>query len=93
MPQVIERGVAFADRLQEALREGLAQRGIRAEVTAERVPTTRLHRAVVAARQFRHMPFSERQEVVWTILRDRFTPEERLQVSIVHTLTPAEMGE
>ena len=92
MSEVISPAEIFGQRLQTALQEGLRKVGIEAEVETEPVPTTLLHRALVVAPQFAQLGFSDRQEVVWRIIKHYFSPDEQLFVSGVRTLTPAEMA-
>jgi len=83
---------SFPVRLRTVLAGGLKGAGIDAEVRTEAVPTTKLHRVMVIARKFKHLPPSERQDLVWRIVGTRFSQEEQLQISMIVTLTPDEMA-
>lgn len=82
----------FAARLRQVLVDDLKTAGINAEVRTEAVPTTKLHRVLVTARQFKQLPPSERQDLVWRIVGRHFNQEEQLLISMIVTLTPDEMA-
>jgi hypothetical protein len=91
MADVTTRPLSFARRLQETLTRGLATAGIKAKVKTEPVRTTRLHRVLVTAKKFDELAPSERQNLVWRIIGQNFSPEEQLLISMVLTLTPDEL--
>lgn len=80
----------FLDRLKSALVGDLKGSGIRAEVRAEPVPTTKLYRVAVLAPKFKVMAHSERQNFVWRIAERALSPDELLRISMILTLTPDE---
>ena len=92
MPKV---ETAFTTRLQIRLKhvllEGLKFAGIRATIETERVPHTKMVRAMVVAKKFENLRPSERQDLVWRILSQEFKPEEQIPLS-VWTLTPDEVN-
>jgi hypothetical protein len=81
----------FCERLAQALREGLQKVGIEATVEVEPVRSTLLHRALAVSPQFAELGYMDRQEVVWRIINHYFSPEDKLYVSSVYTMTPDEM--
>ena len=91
MAEVAAPPQAFAERLLEALKQGLAKVGISAEIEVEPVPTTLLHRVLVVSPQWGNLSFSDRQEVVWRVLDHAFPRDEHLYVSSIWTMTPDEM--
>lgn len=79
-----------ADRIRRVLRTGLNQAGIKAAIKIETVQGTSLSRVLVTSEQFRRLDPSERQDLVWRIIDQSFSPEEQLRISMVLTLTPDE---
>ncbi len=92
MAKVKSKRQSFPKRIERSISEGLATAGIDAEVETERVRGTRLHRVLTVARQFEHLRPSERQDLVWRIIKQHFSPEEQLRISMILTLTPDELG-
>jgi hypothetical protein len=83
---------SFARRVVAALRKGLATAGVAIdEVETEPIRGTRLIRVTLLSRGFEHVNPLERQTLVWRILNQVLTPEERLQLIMVLTLTPSEL--
>jgi hypothetical protein len=83
---------SFDTRLRKAILKGLGQAGIDAKVETEPVPTTKLHRVLITARQFKQLRPSERQDLVWRIVGASFAPDEQLRISMIITLTPDEFA-
>jgi hypothetical protein len=81
----------FIAHFLEALRDELMQGGIKAEVDSEAVVGTKLHRVIVVSPNFRHVRQGERQDLVWRIADTALPPEYQLRISMILTLTPAEM--
>ena len=81
----------FASRLRAELTQGLKTGGIDATVDVERVHGTKLHRVFVVADAFANLRPSERQDLVWRIADQALTAEERLQISMIFTVTKSEM--
>jgi hypothetical protein len=88
---VIEKDV-FASRLETALKQGLEKADIKATVEIQRVPGTSLHRGLVVSKQFKRMGHLERQDLIWRILDQAFTPDEQLRISSIRALTLQETG-
>ena len=84
---------AFLEKLKSALKDGLADLGITAEVLSEPVRRTRLYRFYVISNEFEHMQHTERQEVVWRIVRDVLGIPGATRISMVLTLTMDEVGD
>ena len=80
------------NRLRRTLREGLAVSGIRATAKIEHVRGLNLYRVLVTAKGFDQLQPSERQDLVWRMIAQKFSDEEQLQISIVLTLTPDELS-
>lgn len=81
-----------ARRLHAALRRGLAVAGIDASVEIERVRSLRLYRVLVKSPDFDPLSITERQDLVWRIVRQSFTADEQLNISVILTLTPGELN-
>lgn len=79
-------------KLTEALGTGLRDAGIRAEIEAEPVPGTRLHRVYVVAAKFKALNPFERQDLVWRIAQATLTQDEQFLISMIMTLTPQELA-
>ena len=81
----------FEERLIKALKADLRAAGVSVKsVTAEPVRGTKLHRAMVVAKGFDELGFTERQDLIWRIISRHFTPEEQLQISTVYAFSPDE---
>ena len=81
----------FEQRLIKALKGDLLAAGIKVkEVTAHRVRGTKLHRAIVIAKEFDKLGYTERQHLIWRIIGRHFTPEEQLRISAVYAFSPDE---
>jgi hypothetical protein len=85
------RTPAFVDQLVRALEQELARAGVKADVSSEPVPGTKFYRFYVQTPKFRTLDHSERQGVVWSIVERTLRPQDRLFVSMILTLTPAEL--
>ena len=81
----------FASRLRDSLIEGLKTAGLEATVDVERIQGTKLHRVFVVADAFAKLRPSERQDLVWRIADQSLSPEERLQISMIFTVTKSEL--
>ncbi len=79
-------------RIRQALTDGLAQARIGASVETEPVRNTNLQRVMVTANEFRELNPSERQDLVWRIIGQTFSPDEQLRISMILTLTPDELN-
>ena len=81
---------AFRQKLKSVLLSGLAAGGIKAEVEMESIPGTKLTRVLVTARKFKNLRPSERQDLVWRIVEQHFTPDDQLLISMIMTLATNE---
>jgi len=70
---------------------GLKTAGIAARVVVEHVPGTKLHRVFVVATAFARLRPAERQDLVWRIADQALTPDERLRISMIYTVTKSEL--
>mgnify|MGYP001562078853 CR=1 FL=1 len=86
-----EQRPKFIVSLLTALRQGLNTAGIEAEVDTEAVPGTKLHRVIVVSPNFSDVRQGERQDLVWRIADKVLKREEALRVSMIITVTPAEL--
>jgi hypothetical protein len=91
MSEVATATQTFAERLVQALRDGLEKVGIEAEIETEPVRGTLLVRAGVVSPQWEPLTYGDRQEVVWRIADRFFSRDEQLHISSIWTLTPDEM--
>ena len=82
---------AFASRLRDGLIQGLQTAGIEATVDIERVRGTKLHRVFVVADAFAKLRPAERQDLIWRIVDQSLMPDERLQISMIFTVTKSEL--
>jgi hypothetical protein len=80
----------FARRLEKHMEEQLAKAGLDADVIVEAVPSTKLHRVYVIAKEFEHLTHSERQDLVWRLANEVLTPDEGILISIIYTLLPVD---
>ena len=79
--------------LREVLVTYLRKAGIEdAKVKTERVRDTKLHRVMVVSERFKHLKFTERQDLIWRIASQALTPDEQLRISMILTVTPEELG-
>ncbi len=86
-------GAPFVNRLKRQLQNDLQKVGIRADVEAEKVGTTKLYRFRATAGKFAKLSHRERQNVVWQIVDGMLDPSQRLRISMITTMTPSELGE
>ena len=76
----------FEERLKKCLKDGFDLAGITAKIAISPIPGTKLHRVLVTAPQFARLRPSERQDLVWRIVSQHFTPDEQLRISMIVTL-------
>lgn len=81
----------FATRLRDELIRGLNTAGIKATVDIEQVRGTKLHRVFVVADAFAKLRPGERQDLVWRIADQALSPDERLRISMIFTVTKGEL--
>ena len=84
-------GKNFPARLRNELSKGLKIAGIHPTIETQPIRRTNLHRITVLAKEFEKMRPSERQDLVWRIIGQRFSPDEQLQISMILTLAPTEL--
>jgi hypothetical protein len=83
----------FQKKLHAVLADGLKEAGIRSTtIRMERIPQTRLTRVLVTSPTFKQLRHSERQDLVWRIIGQHFTPDEQLHISMVMALAPREVN-
>ena len=81
----------FVLRLTSTLTDELARVGVKADVFAERIAGTKVHRIHVIAPKFKGFTHFERQNLVWGIAEGTLTTDDRLCISTILTATPDEM--
>ena len=91
MAKVIEKPKTFEQRIRETLVNGLSTAGIKAQIEFEPIRGTKLRRITLLSKQFEKLRPSERQDLVWRIMSQEFTPQEQLQISMILTLAPREL--
>lgn len=79
------------ERLQTEIVAGLAERGIDAEVSIQPVPDVNMYRVFASSPRFRNLWASERQDMIWKVLEERFNRSDVLRISAVVPLTPDEI--
>jgi hypothetical protein len=80
----------FAQRVKTALNDGLKAVDIKAKITTEPIPNTKLLRVSAVAEKFESLRPSERQDLVWRIVSKSLSDAEQLRISMILTLTPKE---
>jgi hypothetical protein len=90
MPNVKKHIDPFATRVKDLLRKQLKSVGIDAKVTSNALAGTKLYRFLVEAPKFKNLDYSERQAVVWSIVRESVLPKDRVRISMILALTPDE---
>ena len=91
MAKVKELSGAFEGRIGDALRKGLRIAGIQpARISVGPIQGTKLHRVIVEAPAFKKLRPTERQDLVWRIIGQKFPPDDHLRISMILTVTPAE---
>ena len=81
----------FQRKIRDVLASGLETAGVRATIRLEKIPGTRLTRVMVTSPIFKKLRHSERQDFVWRIINQHFSPEEQLRISTIMTIAPAEL--
>jgi stress-induced morphogen len=78
--------------IPSALKKGLEVGGLKAKIKVEQIKGTKLFRVEVISSQFAALRPSERQDLVWRILGEELSREERFHISRVSTFTPDELA-
>jgi hypothetical protein len=91
MPKIIAKPQEFDARIRRVLLDGLKTAGIKARIFIEPLQRTRLHRVTVISSEFGQLRPTERQDLIWRIINQEFSPEEQLQISMIVTLSPHEL--
>lgn len=82
------------DRLRRTLKEELAKLHIKpTEISVEPVVGTKLFRFRIVAPKFANLRHTERQDLVWRLVRRELDDDEQLHISTITTLTPSEARE
>jgi stress-induced morphogen len=66
---------------------------IRADVHIEAVPGLPLKRVYVVSKDFKKLRGGERHDLVWRIVDEGFSRDERFAISMIATVTPEEYDE
>jgi len=75
------------------LKDKLELSGIKAKIFSKPIVTLKLRRFYVISKHFKDIDPSERQEIIWRIIKHKFTFEEFMLISIFYILTPKEFKE
>ncbi|RPI64086.1 MAG: hypothetical protein EHM48_01415 [Planctomycetaceae bacterium] len=86
----ITKSAGFVSKLEKDIVNELKAIGIKAKVTSEPVPTTKLFRLMVLSPQFKEMYHSERQSLVWRITEKAISQADQNRISMILTLTADE---
>ena len=81
------------DRLRGELTNGFAEREINARVELEESGLPGRYRIYITAPEFEQLTEVERQDVLWQILRERWTREDQLRITLALTLSQQEATE
>lgn len=79
--------------LLASLRKDFKSVGISVEAGAEKVPGLRMYRVNCVSKQFAKLQFSERQSLAWRIAKNAVGQDRLMRVTMILTLTPAELGD
>lgn len=80
-------------QVRRAVVDGLAERDIDATVRLERSAMPGLYRMVVTSPDFRRLSVGERQDIVWTVLHERWPRADQLRLSMVLAFSDREAGD
>ena len=69
-------------KLIELLKAGLAEHEINATVELERSGLRGRYRLFVTSPDFKKLAESERQDILWRVLRERWTREDQLRITL-----------
>lgn len=92
MPK-LKNDPVFLTQLTGALVDTLKAGGIKAQVRSKRVPGTKLYRVNVISPQFKNIPHSERQDLVWRIANKTISSDDQMRISMILTLTGEEAAD
>lgn len=81
----------FTETLKRLLLGELQKLRITAQVGFKNLGQTRVFRMYVIASAFRSMRYTERQELVWRIVRSACSEAQLSQISMIITATPSEI--
>jgi hypothetical protein len=76
--------------LQDSLKDGLAEAGYQATIELEPSEAQGRYRLCVVSRDFEKLSDGERQDVLWRTLRERWTRQDQLRITLSLALTEAE---
>jgi hypothetical protein len=77
-------------QLAQAVRGGLAERGLTAKVELERSGLRGYFRLLVTSPQFADLLEAERQEMLWSVLKERWHRKDQLRLTMTLCLSDAE---
>jgi hypothetical protein len=88
MPRVAElSNKEFLKKLKNVVVTGLEKSGIEVEeYSTEPIKGTRLNRITIIAGAFDKMNLSERQNLLWRIIGQSFSPDDQLRISMIIAL-------
>lgn len=77
-------------KLQDSITEGLDEAGYQATVELEPSQARGRYRLCVVSRDFENLSEGERQDVLWRIIKERWTRQDQLRITLSLALTEAE---
>jgi hypothetical protein len=84
--------VSEIKKLKASLVSGLRDYGIRAEVDFEPSGLTGRYRLYVVSKDFDKLQEAERQDMLWRVIKDRWTRQDQLRITLSLALTEKEAG-
>ncbi len=79
-------------KLKASVVDGLDEYGIKAEVDLEPSGLPGRYRLYVVSKDFAKLQEAERQDVLWRVIKDRWTREDQLRITLSLALTEEEAG-
>jgi hypothetical protein len=79
-------------RLKASVVAGLRDYGIKAEADLEPSGLPGRYRLYVVSKDFAKLREAERQDVLWRVIKDRWTREDQLRITLSLALTEKEAG-
>ena len=81
---------AGRSRLTESLEAGLHERGFKATVNLDKSTLAGKYRLFVVSRTFGKLSEAERQDVIWQVIREKWSRADQLRLTLTLALTPDE---
>ncbi len=82
----------FSDRVRRVLKGGFSQAGLPLDkLEIQPIRGTKMYRILITSPKFSLLRPSERQDIVWRMLKKELKQDEVLLISSVFTLTPEDI--